>query len=411
MFIKEVTNLNDGVIYFNGNKIFEGDIATKECFDTIFKTANNNPDFYDSIYKYVEEYAPDVLWDYRKVSDDVYMEYHDEIIDIFHELLADDFVNNEYDEESGFNTFLGNEDGLEWFIKDEEVTESLSIKEQSANIEVENPGILEVPKDKNVEDLPIKHFVALANKKGLATITKALNNLQVWNKNKNPKLSKWAGDMIDKVSKRIENQKNESLMREFSSNFDGTEIDEVEFYSDDLTKFSNEQAIINAIEAGCTYPINVYDVDFELSHNIVVTYEVPEEYYNPDVIESDIIGILEKLEDKIRGAKPAWVRESTGRLHITEDYKDDLKKFADANKDELGTIAYKNGYQLHYKPYYRPTTIDGDFITVLCFDLDEVNNKADIDKLDRAFGKFFKNFDFRYFIEELPRVKRICIYY
>ena len=61
-----------------------------------------------------------------------------------------------------------------------------------------------------MDDLPIKHFVALANKKGLSTVTRALNNLQVWNKNKDPKLSKWAGDMIDKVTKRIENKKNES---------------------------------------------------------------------------------------------------------------------------------------------------------------------------------------------------------
>lgn len=87
------------------------------------------------------------------------------------------------------------------------------IKEENTEIEVKNPGVLEVPKGKNVEDLPIKHFVNLANKKGLATVTKALNNLQVWNKNKNKPLSKWARDMIDKVTKRVENQKkNESLM-------------------------------------------------------------------------------------------------------------------------------------------------------------------------------------------------------
>ena len=89
----------------------------------------------------------------------------------------------------------------------------LHIKEETVNIETENPGILEVPEGKNVEDLPIKHFVAIANKKGLSTVTRALNNLQVWNKNKNKPLSKWAGDMIDKVTKRFENQKNESISR------------------------------------------------------------------------------------------------------------------------------------------------------------------------------------------------------
>ena len=87
----------------------------------------------------------------------------------------------------------------------------LTIKEsQDVEIEVQNKGVLEVPEGKSVDELPIKHFVAIADKRGLDTVTKALNNLQVWNKNKNKALSKWAGDMIDKVSKRFENRKNES---------------------------------------------------------------------------------------------------------------------------------------------------------------------------------------------------------
>lgn len=81
---------------------------------------------------------------------------------------------------------------------------------EAVEIDVKNTGVLEVPENKSVDELPIKHFVALANKKGLSTVTRALNNLQVWNKNKDPKLSKWAGDMIDKVTKRVENKKNES---------------------------------------------------------------------------------------------------------------------------------------------------------------------------------------------------------
>ena len=81
------------------------------------------------------------------------------------------------------------------------------------NIDVKNVGVLEVPEGKNVDDLPIYHFVDIAKKRGLSTVTRALNNLQVWNKNKDPKLSKWARDMIDKVTKRFENQKNESISR------------------------------------------------------------------------------------------------------------------------------------------------------------------------------------------------------
>lgn len=82
-------------------------------------------------------------------------------------------------------------------------------EKETPNIEVKNKGVLEVPEGKNVDDLPLSHFVKLANKKGSSKITKALNNLQVWNKNDDPKLSKWAGDMIDKLNKKL--KKDESL--------------------------------------------------------------------------------------------------------------------------------------------------------------------------------------------------------
>lgn len=84
-----------------------------------------------------------------------------------------------------------------------------SLKEQDVEIEVKNKGILEVPEGKNVDDLPMSHFEKLVKKNGLAKITKALNNLQVWNKNDDKKLSKWAGAMIDKLTKKY--GKNESL--------------------------------------------------------------------------------------------------------------------------------------------------------------------------------------------------------
>jgi hypothetical protein len=81
--------------------------------------------------------------------------------------------------------------------------------DESVEIEVKNKGILEVPEGKNVDDLPMSHFEKLVKKNGLSKITKALNNLQVWNKNDDKKLSKWAGDMIDKLTKKY--GKNESL--------------------------------------------------------------------------------------------------------------------------------------------------------------------------------------------------------
>lgn len=77
------------------------------------------------------------------------------------------------------------------------------LTEKDAEIEVKNPGILEVPEGKKVNELPQSHFEKLAKKKGLGKITKALNNLQVWNKNGDPELSKWAGNMIDKLNKKL----------------------------------------------------------------------------------------------------------------------------------------------------------------------------------------------------------------
>ena len=84
-------------------------------------------------------------------------------------------------------------------------------EKEASNIEVKHEGILEVPEGKNVADLPLSHFVDLANKKGLSKITKALNNLQVWNKNDDKKLSRWAGNMIDKLNKKL--KKDESLKK------------------------------------------------------------------------------------------------------------------------------------------------------------------------------------------------------
>ena len=122
MVIKEVTNLNDGVIYFKDDKIFEGDIATKECYDALYNLGMSSPQALKAMQSYVSEFFTDVDVDTLSI---------DEIVDYFHEILANDFVNNEYDTESEFNTFGDSiKGGLEWFITDEEVYENCkTIKE------------------------------------------------------------------------------------------------------------------------------------------------------------------------------------------------------------------------------------------------------------------------------------------
>lgn len=66
---------------------------------------------------------------------------------------------------------------------------------ESADIKPKNEGILEVPKGKKVYDLPVSHFKNLIDRKGREAIIRAITNLEVWNKNDDPKISKWARDM------------------------------------------------------------------------------------------------------------------------------------------------------------------------------------------------------------------------
>jgi hypothetical protein len=67
--------------------------------------------------------------------------------------------------------------------------------------DVKNPGILEVPKNKKVDELPLKHFKELVEKKGFEAITRALMNLHRWNKNDNSELAEWA----DKTQQKLHN--------------------------------------------------------------------------------------------------------------------------------------------------------------------------------------------------------------
>jgi len=65
----------------------------------------------------------------------------------------------------------------------------------TANIQVKNEGLLEVPEGKSIIDLPVGHFKRLIDKKGRESIIRGLTNLEVWNKNDDPKISRWAKKM------------------------------------------------------------------------------------------------------------------------------------------------------------------------------------------------------------------------
>jgi hypothetical protein len=71
--------------------------------------------------------------------------------------------------------------------------------EQTDKIPSGKPGMLEIPEGKEVEDMSLDHFTGLVKKNGFDKISKALINLRVWNKEKNPDLSRWADKMQEKV--------------------------------------------------------------------------------------------------------------------------------------------------------------------------------------------------------------------
>ena len=132
------------------------------------------------------------------------------------------------------------------------------------DIEVKHSGLLEVPAGKEVDQLPQSHFQKLIDKKGYEAIIRGLTNLEVWNKNKNPKLSQWASNMADKL--KVANKKNES----YSTKLDEVNAKLAKKISDKALPFlkkagdKSKEAIKragvtaqNAIVAGAAAPIGV----------------------------------------------------------------------------------------------------------------------------------------------------------
>lgn len=152
------------------------------------------------------------------------------------------------------------------------------LHEQDVEIEVKNKGILEVPKDKNVDDLPMSHFEKLVKKHGLSKITKALNNLQVWNKNDDKKLSKWAGNMIDKLTKKYGKNESRKVYKESSSKsyWKYSVLDPVFNRNEDDDTYLSKYDIRRVKLIPCNNPDECYDS----TYSAVCDYEYPyDEFY------------------------------------------------------------------------------------------------------------------------------------
>ena len=193
------------------------------AYDESYKKLHEQVDI--SIYSKIKNKALSFIQDTDKKTaklvsnsehyslDDV-LEIYDRLVkdkDIKQALIDNDFIgklnisSNRYAQALPILTMykVRSKTGKSGWSKWTVTSESLRLREQDVEIEVKHEGILEVPEGKNVDDLPFSHFEKLVKKKGLSKITKALNNLQVWNKNDDKKLSKWAGDMIDKLNKKL----------------------------------------------------------------------------------------------------------------------------------------------------------------------------------------------------------------
>ena len=188
------------------------------------------------------------------------------------------------------------------------------LREQDVEIEVKNKGILEVPEDKNVDDLPMSHFEKLVKKHGLSKITKALNNLQVWNKNDDKKLSKWAGDMIDKLTKKY--GKSESIS--------GNRFNEGWHNGDAIITFTHND-----------------DLEADLEEFLFDLFSD-----NPDVFDFDWFGknttlYLSCSEDDYKYIK--WFIEDWKYKH-RDEYDESLKEGLDSDCYELTNALKKLGY-------------------------------------------------------------------
>lgn len=238
------------------------------------------------------------------------------------------------------------------------------LREQDVEIEVKHAGILEVPEGKNVDDLPVSHFVNLAKKKGLSKITKALNNLQVWNKKKNPSLSKWAGDMIDKVSKKME--KNEAFDR-YNSNIEADFMEPGNLYND-MPDTENTQD--DVFEFYVSYCMNN-------CRNENIAREYLESENLPDAfIDSIIDEIYRRFDISESFSNGRTIRESAAE----KDLYDDLYSYADQYRmTSRWTKANVEKYLERQKNFRRMS--DADFQKVV----DKVNKDFKRKKKVKSF--------------------------
>ena len=117
--------------------------------------------------------------------------------------------------------------------EDEEIDEAFSLfEDDEVDIKVKHPGILAVPEGKKIDQLPFSHFEALVKKHGYDSIAKALTNLEVWNKDRDPKLARWAKSTRERLEAKYGTKKESFSLFEDLGNDDN--MDQAFFIEGDL---------------------------------------------------------------------------------------------------------------------------------------------------------------------------------
>lgn len=220
-------------------------------------------------------------------------------------------------------------------------------KKEAANIDVKNPGVLEVPDGKKVDELPQSHFEKLVDKKGYAEIIRALTNLEVWNKDKNKSLSSWASNMADKLKKKYRPesaQKNEEIDR----NTLATIAKEVR------SAFSNLASIKSGV--GVDYSARLEDLTFKIA------IEVPTEKLH-DKLEDERMKLQKNLRLKYKdffeknNLKP-WsfgilIEENPRYWHSIKSNADYYFESAQKSESKVNMPKLKNEIQAAVNKYFK----------------------------------------------------------
>lgn len=86
---------------------------------------------------------------------------------------------------------------------------SINEAEPAVKIGPVKKGELELPKGKDVDETSEEHFKNLIKKDGWEKVSKRINTLHVWNKNKNPELAAKMDALQAKLSKWVESKRKE----------------------------------------------------------------------------------------------------------------------------------------------------------------------------------------------------------